>query len=503
MTENFYGKKVVPAKELSNLEKKAFKENVDEEQLMLKAGKAVALSAKEIIQKKKQKKIIVLAGKGNNAADGFVASIELQKMGFCVEAFYVFPKEKCSFLCQKYMQLFKDEGGKLFLIREKEEIKIEKDDILIDGLLGTGFHGDITGIFYEIIKKVNETKCFTLAIDIPSGLEGNTGKVNTIAIKANTTLTFSISKLGFYINDGPNYSGKVKIVDIGLPQKYLDEVNTNFFLLDEKKIKNFLPAIEKKRHKYQAGAVLGIAGSEGMTGAACLASLASLRSGAGIVWLFSTNIIEKAPYEVITYRLDGNIKKLFQHLEKTKAVFLGPGIGRTNDTQTLLKELFQKIKIPCVIDADALFFLANNKDVSIPSSSILTPHKKEMTRLLGKEDINEIDLLDKCQKYANDNNAILVLKGAPTFVFHPKKNVIIIDRGDPALATAGTGDVLTGVMAAFLAQKLEPYVAALLGVFIHGIAGEIAAVKKTSFSVIASDIIENLSEAFKQVFNKY
>jgi len=499
--EFFYGKKVIPAKTLAALEKKAFQEGVNEEELMLKAGKAVALSAKEIVQKFNQKKIILLAGKGNNAADGFVAALDLQKIGLSVEVFHLFPKEECSQLCQKYMQLYKEAGGKLFQIQNKD-IKIEKNDLLIDGLLGTGFQGELKSPFIDLIKIVNDAKCFTLAIDIPSGLDGSSGEVKQVAIKAKETISFTLPKWGFYINDGPNYVGKVNVIDIGLPQKYIEETKSQYYLLDEEKIKNFLPPIEKKRHKYQAGSVLAIAGSEGMTGAACLAALAALRSGAGIVWLFSKGHIEEAPYEVITYNIEENKEKLFQHLEKAKAIFIGPGIGRAKDTEDLLKELFAKIKMPCVLDADALFFLANNKDVSFPPLSILTPHKKEMTRLLGKEDLSENELIEKCQQYVEDHNVTLVLKGAPTFIFHPKTDVIIIDRGDPALATAGTGDVLTGIIAAFLAQKLEPYIAALLGVFLHGIAGEIAAVDKTAYSVIASDVIDNLSAAFQQLTKK-
>ena len=499
--EFFYGKKVIPAKALAALEKKAFQEGINEEELMLKAGKAVALSAKEIVQKFNQKKIILLAGKGNNAADGFVAALDLHKIGLSIEVFHLFPKEECSKLCQKYMQLYKEAGGKLFQI-QNSEIKIEKNDLLIDGLLGTGFQNELKSPFIDLINKVNASKCFTLAIDIPSGLDGNLGEVKPIAIKAKETITFTLPKQGFYINDGPNYVGKVKIIDIGLPQKYIDETKSHFYLLEEEKIKNYLPPIEKKRHKYQAGSVLGIAGSEGMTGAACLAALASLRSGAGIVWLFSKGHIEEAPYEVITYNIEENKEILFQHLEKAKAIFMGPGIGRAKETEELLKDIFAKIKMPCVLDADALFFLANNKDVSFPLSSILTPHKKEMTRLLGEEDLTENELIEKCQHYVDDHHVTLVLKGAPTFVFHPTTDVIIIDRGDPALATAGTGDVLTGIIAAFLAQKLEPYIAALLGVFLHGVAGEIAAIEKTSYSVIASDVIENLSAAFKELSKK-
>jgi NAD(P)H-hydrate epimerase len=210
--------------------------------------------------------------------------------------------------------------------------------------------------------------------------------------------------------------------------------------------------------------------------------------------------MSNTPYEIIrTECREENIDEIYSLCEKAKALFVGPGLGRTKKVFSFLSKIFSKINTPLVIDADALFYLSENKN-KIPPKSILTPHRKEMLRLLGWEELkNEKEFLIACKEFTEKFDVTLVLKGAPTFVFHPKSPTFILPYGDPGMATAGSGDVLTGIIAALLSQGVECFQAALLGVYLHGVAGEKAAVEKTSYSMISSDIIKQLQFAFKKM----
>jgi len=246
-----------------------------------------------------------------------------------------------------------------------------------------------------------------------------------------------------------------------------------------------LPPIQKSRHKYEAGYVLGVAGSKEMPGAAALASEAVLRSGAGIVRLFTDHPCH-LKNEVIREKY--SLPRIKEEAKRATAYFIGPGLGRTTTVEKRLKALLGTVQLPSVIDGDALFFLNKSR---IPKQAILTPHHGEMERLLKKK-----PTLENCQQYAEKHQTTIVLKGSETTIFHPKKKPVISTHGDPGMATAGTGDVLTGILAGLLAQKMPPYQAALLGVYLHGIAGELAAEALTSYCMMASDLLDELPIAF-------
>lgn len=255
-----------------------------------------------------------------------------------------------------------------------------------------------------------------------------------------------------------------------------------------------LPVIVRTRHKYETGYVLGISGSPEMPGAAALASLATLRSGAGIIRLFTqpdTPAANFAP-EVIREVID--LGRIEEEQERADALFLGPGLGRTSSAQKMIQKLLPRLKKPTVVDGDGLYHLAMLDHFSLPMGSILTPHHGEMTRLLGGP-----PTLDSCQRWVEKHEVTVILKGAPTILFHPKRHPLIVTVGDPGMATAGTGDVLTGIVAALLAQKMPPDQAAPLAVYLHGRSGEIAAEKHTSYGMIASDLIKYLTKAFVEL----
>jgi ADP-dependent NAD(P)H-hydrate dehydratase / NAD(P)H-hydrate epimerase len=357
------------------------------------------------------------------------------------------------------------------------------------GLVGTGFKGKASGALAKAITWANNTDLPILAIDIPSGLNGTTGEVGSVAIDAVGTIYLGLPKIGFFLEKGWDMVGDLAGVDFGLPEEFIDEAKEEALLLDPTSL--HLPPLRRSRHKYEAGYVLGIAGSPQMPGAAALATAGVLRSGAGIVRLFSMpdTPTDQLLAEVIHEEYD--LKKIKEESKRAAAYFIGPGLGRTSETEKLLKQLFTSLRLPTVIDADALYFLAKNPSTKLPKHSILTPHHGEMEKLLKKK-----PTLKNCQAYVEKHKTTLVLKGAPSIVFHPGKKPLVIAHGDPGMATAGSGDVLTGILAGLLAQKMTPGEAAALGVYLHARAGEIAGLSLTSYCMIASDILKYLPQAF-------
>jgi NAD(P)H-hydrate epimerase len=337
-----------------------------------------------------------------------------------------------------------------------------------------------------LINLANQSGLPIIAIDIPSGVNGNSGEVESVAIEAAMTVALGLPKIGLFLKDGWEFTGELRLVDFGLPKKAIAKAKAFFYLPNHLR----LPKIVRNRHKYQAGYVIGFGGSKKFPGAAQLSGLAALRAGAGIVRLFTPEKIEEGALELI---IDvWNQKEWEEALLKAKAVFVGPGLGRSKKVERFLKLKLPKIKLPCVIDADAL--LAN---IDYPKMAVLTPHRGEMLRLLNlKRAPHEEELFEKVARYCKSQEVVIVLKGAPTFVFSPHSKPFIIPRGDPGMATAGSGDVLTGMIGALLAQGGSSLEAAILGAVLHGIAGELAAKEKTSYSLIASDLVEFMPAAF-------
>lgn len=488
---NIVGQKVVEAGEMARVEKLSIKEGASDEGYMLKAGEGIARRVELFIEEKKQaKKITLLAGKGNNGGDAFVAGTFLLNGGYEVQAYHLVDASKASPLCQKHEKNFRHAGG---IVKRGDEVPLQ--GVIVDGLLGTGFQGKLEGKILGVIENANQSRLPILAIDIPSGVNGNTGEVNPTAVKASETIYLGMPKIGFFIGQGYNYIGKLSHVDFGMDEKYIKEAKEKGFLINDQEMPALLPPIERIRHKYQAGYVIALAGSPGMPGAAMLSCLAALRSGAGIVRLFHPKGMEEefaaAPLELIRHPYSWeDPDPIFEEAKRAKACLIGPGVGKGEGMHSFIQSVVSKLHLPMVIDADALYHLK-----VFPKGAILTPHGREMLHLLGKDQLSH----DDCQAFAQQGEVTVVLKGAPTWIFHPKTSPLIIPKGDPGMATAGTGDVLTGMIAALLAQGLQGREAAALGVYLHGTCGEIVAAKQTSYDLIASDLIEALPEAFQQL----
>jgi NAD(P)H-hydrate epimerase len=500
------GQKVVTAQEMSRMEKNAYAKGCSEAEFMETAGTKVAEIVAEFIEENGlEKQVILFVGKGNNGGDAYVAGIKLLAKGFAVQAFHFFPLENCSPLCVKQHGRFQATGRKIHYAKEAESFCFS-EGIILDGLVGTGFSGKAEGILAKAIEQANQSELPILAIDIPSGVDGNDGSVETVAIQAIKTIYLGLPKWGFFTKEGWNHVGQLVGANFGLPEEEINKAQAKAFLYNSEVLPLLLPPLKRNRHKYDAGYVLGIAGSASMPGAALLSSYAALRAGAGIVRLFYPEGAEQemaagAPLELIKESWDlKNFERILEESKRARAFFVGPGIGRTKMAKKMLSNLLQHISIVTIFDADALYFIAEEPEWHLPRQSILTPHVMEMKRLLKSE--KELNL-EACQQYAEAKNITIVLKGAPTFIFHPQTLPLIMTRGDPGMATAGTGDVLTGILAALLAQNMPPREAAFLGTYLHAVAGEIAAHQLTSYGVIASDLIEYLPEAFWEILLSY
>lgn len=468
------GIKVVLPQEAASIDRLAIESGESEKAFIEKAGKEVFLAAKKFFPKK----VALLVGKGNKGADGYAASLHFLEEGVEVIAFSPFAFEEALPTHQFFRKKFLEKGG-LFVQKSPDFSSV---DLIIDALFGTGFQKEVTGQSKTFIELANSSQKPIIAIDIPSGLDGATGKVKGLSIRANLTISLGFAKLGFFLRDGWDHVGEVVVKDFGLPSFFYEKASALAHLACEEMIQ--LPLLHRSQHKYEAGYLVGFSGSQKMRGAPKLAALAALRSGAGIVRVFHLDEIGETPFEVIAEQWD--FERFKEELKRASAFFIGPGIGMQERLDWL-----QDVQCPIVVDADAL-----RKDLSYPKDAILTPHRGEVKRLLGLETLPEEEILwEMCQQFTEKHHLHLLFKGAPSLLFSYGKKPLILPWGDPGMATAGSGDVLTGMIGAFLAKKIDPYKAALLGAFFHGKAGEKARKTRSSYSLIASDLIDSLAIA--------
>lgn len=501
--------KIISSQEMRHLEERAYRDGLSESDFMEEAGSGIALFVHDFIELHSlDHSIHLVCGKGNNAGDAYVAGFHLLHLDYDVLAYQLAPIDDCSSLCQSNYRRFLDEGGRVLRIDKAEELSLPTRGLLIDGILGTGFSGTIKEPLASIIRLMNKSGLPIISVDIPSGLNGTTGQAqeNQSSVIAFETAFLGLPKMGFFLNQGWDSVGKLRYVDFGLPKNYIEESKTDMVMLTKEDVVGLLPKLKRSRHKYEAGQVIGLAGSPGMPGASLLSTSAALHAGAGIVRLLHPKGMEaelapsipeliKVPY---TY---DSVPQILSLMNQSAAVFIGPGLGRTEETYKLLSKLLPELLVPCVIDADALAFLASSEGsvITLPPHTILTPHRGEMERLLGMEKTHQaitLEYLNQCRDYAAKMGVTLVLKGGPTFILQANEPIYVCPRGDPGMATAGSGDVLTGLLAGLLAQKITPLQAALLGTYIHGTAGEYAASELSSYCMTASDILYHFAEGF-------
>jgi hydroxyethylthiazole kinase-like uncharacterized protein yjeF len=390
--------------------------------------------------------------------------------------------------------------------------------IWVDAILGTGLSSDVTGFFKSVINFINTLNRPVLAVDIPSGLNTDTGQPCSICIQATHTATFAYPKIGHVQLPGALFSGELHIVDIGIPPHITEKVGPKQHLLTKIQIANCIVPRPCDTHKGGTGHTLVVAGAPGKTGAAAMCAMSALRSGAGLVTLGmpqSLNpVVEPQTIEAMTVLLDETktgalsdkaLETVLALLTDKKCLAIGPGIGTENSTRRLVHQLIKESPVPVVVDADGLNNLVDSLEIlhNRKSDIILTPHPGEMARLLGTSPKEiQLDRIGYARKFAETYNVHLILKGSRTLVAEPGGHIYVNLTGNPGMASAGMGDVLTGMVAGFISQGYPPQTAAQIAVYLHGETADTLAESKGPFGYIASDVMAGLPEALSRLINK-
>lgn len=507
-------KQIVNSKEMKEIDRHTIEEiGIPSMVLMERA----ALSVVEELEKNitKDDRILCLCGSGNNGGDGIGIARILHQKGYRVSVLLVGNKVKCSSETKKQYEIAEKIGVKF---KDKKDTK--EYTIIVDAIFGIGLTRDIRGIYEELIEQVNREKHFVCAVDIPSGICGNTGMVRHTAIKADITVTFGYWKLGLLLYPGAEYAGKVVVTDIGFDTV---EKKTEFekFFYEKEDIKRILPKRRAYSNKGTYGKVLIIAGSKNMSGACFLSAKAAYRTGAGLVRIVTPEenriILQTGIPEAVldTYKAETfseDCIRIKQYIEEADSIVIGPGMGKGAESEQLLKLVIENSRVSTVVDADALYLLVKIGKIppyqkerpcnwNLPEHFILTPHRKEMAILLGNQmTVKEIcDDLLSILKSCSHNPNILVLKDARTIVLKGIR-CYVNTSGNNGLATAGSGDVLTGIIAGLAGQGLLHYQAAALGVYLHGLAGDAASAKRGNYSLLAEDIIEGINNVLSDIY---
>lgn len=487
--------------------------------LMENAGRGVADAVERELGPVSGKLVYVLCGKGNNGGDGLVVARHLYNRGAAVRVF----------LAARQRDLKGDPKTNLEVLREvlkwesKSKLQLTEGitartlkrlpvpDVIVDALFGTGFSGAVRGDYERIIRWINESGSKVVAVDIPSGANADNGRVENTAVSANATVTMGLRKIGLLVHRGRECAGAVSVADIGIPKIVYERSGIRTWFVEQADVRKMLPERPLNAHKHSVGKIFVLAGSRGLTGAAVLCCNSAMRAGAGAVVLGTPKsllpVIGKKLTEVMPNPMEETEdqtvsrkarKEIDRFVRWSDFVVLGPGLGRNEETEEFILELIGTVRKPMLIDADGLNALANDPGVvrKRRADTILTPHTGELSRImkLSAAEIEE-NRVEIAREEAKDLKAILVLKGGPTVTGTPRGDVYVNSTGNPGMATAGAGDVLSGTIAALYGQHLSAVDAAVCGVFLHGLAGDIAKEKYGELSLVAGDIMQALPRA--------
>ena len=468
-------------------------------ELMERAGSGLAQLA---MRRAPEGQLAVVCGKGNNGGDGYVAARVLREQGRDVRVLALAPTDELRGDALTNAQRLPGETPEQFSSQA-----LSGAVAVIDAILGTGFSGEPHGAAADAIEALNESDAITVACDVPSGVDASTGEVVGAAVRAQATATFHAPKPGLWIAPGKDHSGEVAVIDIGIPHGGPGEPSIG--LIDDS-VTAGIPRRGRESTKFAAGSMLVCGGSTGLTGAPCLAAEAGMRAGAGYITACvpaSLNpIFEGRLLEVMTVPVadaggaisSAALTEVLERTARVQSLVLGPGLGRSPETVEFTRTLAREAEVPLLLDADGLNAHAGELDALAARSAatVITPHAGELARLLEKESAEVgAHRLDCAREAARRAKAIVVLKGDDTLVAGPEGEVAVSRGGAAALATAGTGDVLSGVIGAYLAKQMDPLHAACAGVFVHARAGQLTAQEIGSEGVIASDVIEALPRA--------
>ncbi len=489
--------------------------------LMENAGSTIAV---DILALENINNVTVVCGTGNNGGDGFVAARHLHNKGIFIKVFIIGNMKEITGDALINLNVLRKMEIPIENIKELNNLmRLEKatkaSDLTVDAVFGTGFNRPLEILHTSVFDIINENSAYILSVDMPSGVNGDTGAVDDHGIKAHKTVTFTTPKCGNILYPGSENNGTLEVRDIGIPTKIIDSMKIKRNIITEKSVMEFFPWRRGFSHKGDYGRVNLIAGSTGLTGAAILTCKSALRSGIGLLKLYIPEslamLITHSVPEAITIPLQEvrkgvigitHFDKILEESQAADVVAIGPGCGNTAETSELVRRIIQELEKPVVVDADGLNAIARNVDILLDkkSSIVMTPHPGEMSRLIGitTEEINEKPV-EIASTYAQKWDVVLVLKGARTVVAAPNGDVFVNVTGNSGMATAGSGDVLTGIIAGFIAQGLSPLDASRLGVYVHGRSGDSSANYKGEYGLLAGDIVEGLIYTMKEMAQKY
>lgn len=453
--------------------------------------------------------VIVFAGPGNNGGDALAVARMMAERGYDIEVYLFNPKDELSADCRTNKELVEMMNEVQFheITTQFVPPTLTVDHLVIDGLFGTGLNKPLSGGFAAVVKFINASPATIVAIDIPSGLMGeeNTFNVKANIVKADVTFSLQLPKLAFLFAENEEFIGTWHLLNIGLSQEGIDEMPTLYELLEGEHIKQLITPRKKFAHKGNFGHALLIAGQQGMAGASVLAARACLRSGVGLLTVhapYINNSILQTTVPEALVEVDSHELRFTQptHTDDYQAVAIGPGLGKAEDTEEALIEQLSNCQTPVVVDADAINILANHRHTltHLPKGSILTPHPKELERLVGRCQ-DSYERLTKACELARTAKVHIILKGAYSAIISPTGRCFFNPTGNPGMATAGSGDVLTGIILALLAQGYTDENAAKIGTYIHGLAGDFARKKLGMTSLTAGDIVDSLPMAWRLV----
>lgn len=452
--------------------------------------------------------MVAFAGPGNNGGDALAVTRLLRQRGYDVSVYLFNVNGKLSPDCQENEARLKARYPEAIheVTKDFDPPHLNKETLVIDGLFGSGINKPLAGGFAAVVKYINKSDATVVSIDVPSGLmpEDNTYNVRANIVNADLTLTLGMKKISMLMADNQQYIGEIRVLNIGLSEEYIDEASSRFKMIEEEDITNCLLPRNEFAHKGTMGHALLVAGSHGMAGAAVLASRACLRSGVGKVTVHTPqcncDIMQISVPEAIV-QLDHGVNNFVQATDANvyKAMGVGPGLGTEEDTAIALMTQLRSSRVPTVIDADAINILASHRAwlQQLPDGLIFTPHPREMDRMLDVPPADDFDRLSKASEMAQRLRAYVILKGHYSALCLPNGNILFNSTGNAGMATAGSGDVLTGIITGLLARGYNEENAAKIGMYIHGLAGDLAVQEVGMESLMASDIIEHLPQAFR------
>ncbi|HEY6010171.1 MAG TPA: NAD(P)H-hydrate dehydratase [Nitrospirota bacterium] len=508
--------KIATAQEMKSIDSRAIRDfGIPGLVLMENAASALLAEMETFFDGLAGVRVGILCGKGNNGGDGFALARRLAIRGVAVRVALL-----ASFAAVK------GEARVNLKILRKMDVEIVQNasprfvndliawsDIMVDALLGVGISAPLTGAYARAVNMLNASGRPVVAVDIPSGIDADTGEVMGVAVRADLTVTMALLKLGLALHPGAQYAGTVRVADIGIPGEVIEKEKISVGLIDSGSVWGLMGPRRADAHKGDFGHLLVVAGSPGKAGAAVMAARSALRCGTGLVSIATPNsqvpVIQAHLAEAMCVpsaeSIEGTLgmgseEELLAVTNRMNACAIGPGLSTHHETVRAVRNLIQRISVPAVIDADGLNALAGFTDIlkRVRPPLVLTPHPGEMGRLAGiSSDEVQRDRIGVASAFAKKFNVTLVLKGANTIVASPAGSVSINATGNPGMATAGTGDSLTGMIGGFLAQGYHAYEAACLGVYIHGSAGDRAVKEKGEAGMIAGDLIEKIPEAIK------